>query len=180
MRILAYIGNVVTGRFAHWNTANNQLIADLWERSNQFPEPIKAPFQDFIVSCSSLTSVLLGPDEGRQRMIEKDPLQVTRQQFARIHAILLESLVGMFLQLHPSLSEPFKGALTILTGRNPDQSRMIQLTESLDEPDVMVIGCAAWEEIVQAAKSSQGTTARDAYLFAMALGTAAVARSSGV
>jgi len=41
MRILTYIGNVVTGRFAHWNTANNQLIAEIWERSNQFPEPIK-------------------------------------------------------------------------------------------------------------------------------------------
>ncbi len=174
MGIFTYIGNVVTRRFVHWNDANNQTIAELWERSNRFPEPIKILFQDFIVSCTSLMEVLLGPDKGRQRLIKKDPLRITRQQFARLHAIVLESLAGMFLQLNPSFSESFKRALAILTGGNPDQSRIIQLTEAMDEPDVMAIGCAAWEEIIMAAESSQGTTALDAYPFATLLGSIGV------
>ena len=173
MRVFTYIGNIVTGRFAHWNDANNKTIAEMWQRSEQFPEQIKIPFQDFIVCCTSLMDVLLGPDKGRQRLIKKDPLQITQQQFARIHAIMLEVFSGMFLQVNPSLSKSFKGALAILTGRKPDQSRIIQLTEEMDQPDVMAIGCAAWEEIVAIAESSQGTTALDAYPFATLLGSVA-------
>lgn len=174
MGIFTYIGNVVTRRFAHWKDANNQTIAELWERASRFPEPIKIPFQDFIVSCTSLMDALLGPHKGRQRLIKKDSLRITRQQFARMHAVMLESLAGMFLQLNPSFSESFKGALAILTGQNPDQSRIIQLTEAMDEPDVMAIGCAAWEEIIMIAESVQGTTALDAYPFVKLLGTLGV------
>lgn len=173
MRVFTYIGNVITGRFAHWNDANNNTIAEMWERSEQFPEHIKIPFQDFIVCCTSLMDVLLGPDKGRQRLIRTDLLKVTRQQFARIHAIMLEAFSGMFLQVNPSFSDSFKGTLAILTGRNPDQSRIIQLTEDTDEPDVMAIGSAVWEEVVAIAESSQGTTALDAYPFATLLGSLA-------
>ena len=174
MRAFTYIGNVITGRFAHWNDANNQTIAEMWERSEQFPEHIKIPIQDFIVCCTSLMDVLLGPDKGRQRLIRKDPLRITRQQFARIHAIMLEAWSGIFLQANPSSSDSFKGALAILTGRNPDQSRIFQLTEETDEPDLMAIGCAVWEEVVAIAESSQGTTAIDAYPFTALLGSLAV------
>ena len=80
----------------------------------------------------------------------------------------------MFLQLNPSFSEPFKGALAILTGQNPDQSRVIQLTEGMDEPDLMAIGCAAWEDISIIAESVQGTTAHDAYPFVTLLGALGV------
>jgi len=173
MRVFTYIGNVVTGRFAHWNDANNQTIAEMWERSQHFPEHIKIPFQDFIICCTLLMDDLLGPDKGRQRLIKKDPLRITRQQFVRIQAIMLEAFSGMFLQLNPSFSDSFKGALAILTGRNPDQSRIILLTERTDEPDLIAISCAAWEEVVAIAESSQGTTALDAYPFTILLGTLA-------
>ena len=73
MRVFTYIGNVVTGRFAHWNDANNQTIAEMWERSQEFPEHVRIPFQDFIVCCTSLMDVLLGPDKGRQRLITAFP-----------------------------------------------------------------------------------------------------------
>lgn len=174
MGILTYIGNVLTGRFAHWNDANNQTIADLWERSNGFPDSLKIPFQDFIVSSSSLMDVLLGPDKGRKRLIKKDPLRITRQQFSRMHAVILESLAGMFIQINPSFSESGKGALAILTGSNPDRSRMIQLIEGMDRPDVMTTGCAAWEEIIMIAESPQDTAALDAYPFAILLGSLGV------
>ena len=50
---------------------------------------------------------------------------------------------------------------------------IIQITEEMDQPDVMTIGCAAWEEVVAIAESSQGTTALDAYPFATFLGSLA-------
>ncbi len=174
MGILTYVGNVVTGRVAHWNDANNQTIADLWERTNDFPDPLKISFRAFIVASSSLMDVLLSPDKGRKRLIKRDPLRIARQQFARMHAVILECLAGMFIQLNPSFSESCKGALAILTGRDPDRSRIIQLIEGMDQLDVMATGCAAWEEIIMIAESPQGTTAVDAYPFATLLGALGV------
>jgi hypothetical protein len=171
MRILTYIGNVVTGRFAHWNSANNDTIVDLWERCNEFPEAIKIAFQEFIASSSSLMDVLLGPDRGRKRLVNKDPLRITRKQFARMHAVILECLAGVFIKLNPYCSESFKGALAILTGRNPDRSRIIQLIDGMDKPDLMTIGCAAWEKIIAIAESPQDTDALGAYPFAALLGS---------
>jgi hypothetical protein len=180
MGVLNYIGNVISGRLVHWNDENKRLIAELWERSNEFPEPIKSAFQDFIVTCSSLMDILLGPNRGHQRLIKKDPLQITRPQYARIQAITLECLVGMFLQLNPSVADSFKEALQILTGRDLDQSSTFQLTQSMKEPDVMDIGCAAWKEIVAVAEASQGTTPLDAYPFATVLGSFAAQSFKGI
>jgi hypothetical protein len=174
MGIFTYIGNVVTGRFAHWNDANNQRINEMWERSQHFPEDIKIPFQDFISSCSLLMNYLLGPDQGCKRLIKKDPLRITRQQFRSIHAIILEAFVGMFLKLNPSFSDSFKPSLAILTGKNPDESRILRFTEQMGNPDISEIGCAAWEEIIAAAESPQGSGALDAYPFSMLFGAVAL------
>jgi len=175
MGIFTYFGNVVTGRIAHWNDTNKQIVTDLWERAEQFPEPAKLIFLKFIGSSMYLVEELLGPHKGRKRLIRKDLRRVSRRQFADLYAILLESHVGMYLHVNrPSLSdlsEYLKGALVILTGRNPDKSRMIQLIDGLDEFDLMQIGTVAWAELVKAAGSSQGTTTIDGIEFIMYFGT---------
>ncbi len=107
--------------------------------------------------------VLIGPDKGSERLIKKDPLQITREQFARMHTVILEYLVGIFLRRNPSFSDRLKEGLVLLRCRNPDQSRLFQIITGMKEPNLMVAGCALWEELVAIADSKQGTTALDAY-----------------
>ena len=86
----------------------------------------------------------------------------------------------MFLQLNPSFSESFKGALAILTGCNPDESRVIQLTERLPRPDVMKVAALAWEELIAVTDSKQATSFLENYAFAALLGSLAVESAKNI
>lgn len=170
MGVFTYVGNVITGRLAHWNDANNRSIADLWERCAEFPDGLRIPFQNFVVSSASLMDALLGPHEGRDRLIKKDPLRITRRQFTQMHELILESFAGVFVQINPSLSESFKRAIAVLTGRSPNDLRIFQHIQGMEQLNLYAVGSAVWKEIVSIAESPQGTTISDKYRFTMLLG----------
>ena len=170
MGVFTYVGNVITGRLAHWNDANNRSIADLWERCAEFPDGLRIPLQNFVVSSASLMDALLGPHKGRDRLIKKDPLRITQRQFTQMHELILESLAGMFAQINPSLSESFKRAIAVLTGRSPNDLRIFQHIQGMEQLNLYAVGSAVWKEIVSIAESPQGTTISDTWQFAMLLG----------
>lgn len=174
MSLLSYIGNVVTGRIAHWNSANNQVTTRFWNRAEQFPKYLQIPVKAFVACSSSLVDVLLGPDQGSNRLLAKDPLEITASQFTEIHTVVIESLAGVFLQMNPSFAPSVAAALTEVTGRNPIDSRAFRLIGQLSEPDVWATGKAVWEELVSISGSKQGTGPIEVYHFAYIMGSVSV------
>lgn len=180
MGFFTFVGNVVRGRFAHWNDTNNRALTELWERSQRLPDETRIPFQTFLGWLASVMDYLLGPNKGADRFIKKDPLQVTREQFTRMHTLILEYLVGMFLQANPSFSNRMTEALAVLTGRNPAQSRLFQLIAGMKKPDMMAAGFVIWEELVSIAGATQETNPLHASVFAAFFGKVAVSACEDV
>lgn len=173
-----WIGNVLSGRYAHWNATNNAVVKELWERSERFPDELRQLiFRDFVTSSLLVVEYLLSPDKATEvlgidggRLIRQDPLQMGREQFWQLHGLLLQCMAGLFIKLNPWLAEAIKDGLATLTRVSPEDSEIMRFIESLEQFDLAPVGPEVWRRIVEIVGSDQGVTALEAYPFTMLLG----------
>lgn len=171
MGLFRRVDNVASGRYRHWNEHNNQAISDLWYRTEEFPEGLQLVFREFLGLTLWIMDMLLSPDN-EDKLIEVDPLKLERRQYTKLHATLLEGLVGNYAKLNPGLADSLLGALTLLTGRDPENSKVLQAIHSMGELNAGEIGRVMWGHLVEITCSHQGATMIEAYPFIALFGSA--------
>lgn len=175
VRPLRFIGNLLRGRYRHWNNHNNRYIAELWRRTEQMPSPISKVMQRFVVCSVTVVEQLIGPDT--DRLLDIDPLHLQSAQFAKLYGVVLEYLVGTFVKINPTLKDDLLGALVILTGLNPTRSRMLNFAMSENGIDAGALGREAWQCVLEVTGCSEHEPTKpmfNGYSFTVFIGSMAV------
>ena len=113
--MLTWIGNVITGRFRHWNNTNNAQFTKLWERCAHLSPAMQIVFEEFLLASLSLVDLLLGPDKGRARLLRIDSLNVAQEQFVRLHCVQIAFVAGQYAALNKSMRSYIEDALKAVT-----------------------------------------------------------------
>lgn len=117
--MLKWIGNVVSGRYAHWNAANNDQFMVLMERAESLGQPCCTVIRKCLLTSYTLVDYLLGPDKGKDRFLDIDLLSVGSHQFLQLHQIQLAGMAGLFSGINPSHRLALLEGLGLVTGGDP-------------------------------------------------------------
>lgn len=96
---------LITGRLQHWVKENNSYVAILEEFAKTYPPAIEKLFLNFTASSYIVVNLLVGPESGRKRIIKKDVLEITGEQFEAIHTLIIWAFVALFVYQNPRLKD---------------------------------------------------------------------------
>lgn len=104
MNITKWAHGVLTGRVAHWNDINNQLIADIWPAIEMIKPPHHERWKNAVLSALGMMERMMGPDRGLKGIVGIDLKKVTREQTGALYAELITAFVSESMRLTPSLA----------------------------------------------------------------------------
>ena len=145
--MIRYISNVLSGRFRHWNDANNPHVSVLFERAKALPSSLQPLFAGFTVASHCLVIELLGPSKGNKRIIKIDPKDVTSEQFRSLHHLNIWTFAGMFVQQNPGFLETILLACKDFIGVRDNENVLVQYIAKMEKFDLGKVSSALLKEI---------------------------------
>lgn len=147
--MITWLSNVFTGRFRHWNEANNSYVSALVERAKQFPPAIEPLFTELTAASYVVVDSLVGPDKGSKRIIKKDPKDITAEQFRSLHNLNIWTFVALFGLQNPQFRDSFFAACKDFIGIQENEKRMAHHVLEMHEIDVGKICSTLFPEITK-------------------------------
>jgi hypothetical protein len=171
--MIRWLSNVLRGRYRHWNDANHRNFAVIWQRAELLSQQNRSVFQEFLVSSLTLVDLLLGPDKGHDRLLHRDPLSISPEQFVRLHYIHLAGMAGLFAAVNPNLQESLKAGVQLLA--NNDKGAVSLFEEfACGLADLITAGPNLWCHITTSVGGEVSAAPTvDAYPYTVVFGAAA-------
>ena len=134
--MINWISNVLSGRYRHWNDENNTYVNDLVERAKQFPPAIKPLFTNFTMASYGVVESLIGPDQGRHKIIKKDSKKINGQQFQSLHHLNIWAFISIFCHQNPKFRDSFFTACQDFIGMQENERELTEKVLGMEELDV--------------------------------------------
>jgi hypothetical protein len=147
--MITWFSNVISGRFRHWNDTNNAYVSALVERAQQFPPAIEPLFIQLTAASYVVVDSLVGPDQGRKRIIKKDSKQITAEQFRSLHHLNIWTFMALFGYQNPQFRDSFFAACKDFIGIQENEKRVAQAVLQMEKLDVATICSALFPEITR-------------------------------
>jgi hypothetical protein len=116
VKITTWAHGVVTGRIAHWNDINNQLVADIWPAIEAMAQPQQRLWKNAVVSALGIMEKMLGPDRGLKGILGVDLKKVNRDQTEALYADLIGAFISETLRIKPSLTNTLTAEYAEIAG----------------------------------------------------------------
>jgi hypothetical protein len=142
--MLQWLGNVVRGRYAHWNDANILQVNILLGKAAALPQIGRIVIRECLLTSNSLVNCLLGPDQGKNRFLDIDLLSVGSNQFLQLHRIQIAGMAGLFAGINPAYRLALLEGLGFVTGGDPVATAVFEEL-SLESPDLQSAGRKLWD-----------------------------------
>jgi len=116
--MIKYLKNVLTGTIAHWNEANNLLVSELWDRTQQLNEYDKIVLNEFIVSTNIISENLFGPTRQSltmNKLKNKDIKGLGRQGLRPFYTTTLTIFCSLYKAHNPDISDTLFNSLNRVT-----------------------------------------------------------------
>ena len=169
--MITWLSNVVTGRFRHWNDANNTHISALFERSKEFPPAIESLLTQFTIASYIVVDSLFGPDKGNKRIIKIDSKNITAEQFRSLHNLNIWTFVALFGLQNPQIRDSVFAACEDFIGVGENERRMIQSVSEMEEIDVGRVCSTLYPQITKTL-GIQGEGVLDCFMLSPLISTA--------
>lgn len=163
MKISKWVHGVATGRIRHWNDANNQLVADLWEEIESFEYPMRTALEGALVSSSQAVDRMLGIEVGRDGWMAVDLKDVQRKTLERVYFVLIDLFLALNAKASPSLYHDVhqaKARLFKTKGVLTHISILLKPDDNNTETVTKIIEAAvreAWKEIAELLNSEMAS-----------------------
>lgn len=170
--MITWLSNVITGRFQHWNEANNTYISVLYARTKQFPPAIEPLLFHFIVGSLVLVEWLVGPDKGRKRIIKKDANTISAQQFQSLHNLNIWTFMALFGHQNPEFHDSFFAACEDFIGIHENEALLLKLILQMKQIDAVELYSAQFAEVSKILDYRNDMDPRELYAFSCLAATA--------
>ena len=147
--MITWLSNILSGRYRHWNKANNIYLNTLVARAKQFPPAIAPLFFQFTAASSIVVDLLVGPDQGSKKIIKKDPKEITAEQFWSLHHLNIWTFVAVFGRQNPQFRDPLFMASEDFVGIQENEKRIAQFVLQMEGIDAGKICSTLFLEIAK-------------------------------
>lgn len=171
MNPFRWLKNVVSGRYRHWNEAQNRTFTGLWEAASALPPPASEMLQAFLVSSLSLCDRLLGPDSP-DPLLRVDVRDLAATEFRRLHAAQTGAMAGTYAAINPHLRSTLRDGLSAVFPADPTAGRLFEAAAGETPPNLASLGPVVWAECLSITSASDRPLG-GSYEYPMLFGTMA-------
>lgn len=135
MNPFKYLLNVLTGKYAHWNTTNNVIVSEIWGHWDKVEEDAVPYLKQFVTSALNTLDNLIGPNS---RMgFSKDLIDVktlNQEDFYKAYLLLLWYFTLLLPSTHAKTQDACKRGIVALFGNRDNFEKLLQ--QDLDKKDM--------------------------------------------
>ena len=187
--------DIVTGRVAHWNSTNNVVITELWDRMEMLSEPQRKSLKSFLVSAGIVVESVIGPGNKAGSVgLRIDLKEISIKQFRDLYDTLLTYFVVIAVRANHQanqlvgasevdpLDEDKKLMLAlerVVSNRVLSRELMVSLGLT-GEVDMGQLGGKVWDQIVPILGAGDGHHPGQLVFFSLLAGRAYVEARKGL
>ena len=135
MNPFRYVSNVVTGRFAHWNTTNNAMVSEIWKHWDKVEDRAVPYLKQFTTSALNTLENLVGPNaKGRLDKGLIDVKSLTQEDFYKAYLLLFWYFTLLLPSTHERVKKSCRKGIVALFGNKDNFEKLLQ--QDLDRNDI--------------------------------------------
>jgi hypothetical protein len=135
MNPFKYLTNVLTGRYAHWNSTNNAVFSEIWQHWDKVEDTAAPYLKQFGTSALNTLEKIIGPNS--KTRLDKgliDVKSLTQEDFYKAYLLLFWYFTLLLPSTHEGVKASCKKGIVALFGNKDNFEKLLQ--QDLDRSEL--------------------------------------------
>ena len=144
MNPLIWIYNVISGRVAHWNEANNSTFNRLWTATNSLSQSRAVMVRSFLLASQLIVEKLIAPNEPK-RIFPINVKALSSDDFKRLHGIHVGALGAGHICLNRRMAADVRAAIERVFQNDSSAMRVFDSGVAKGTTEIREIAATVWD-----------------------------------